>query len=200
MRHEDRADLEDIDHRSVIIEKRKAMENSSDLSFEITVRPGDLYEAFGWSWQNVARWVLVLFVGYLVFETHPVWSAASTVAGVRDALVALSLFGLFALLALFLFPYLRLRHAFRKYPGRQWTQQFSFGTKGVHIDAEDASGDYLWSFFDSITETSKNILFRTKHGSAVYIPKHRVPNRDDVTRLRGLIRQNFKGRMELRHD
>ena len=82
------------------------MEERPELTLDLAIRPSDLYDPFLWSWQNVARWVLVLFAGYLIYETRPIWSSATADAGVRDALVALSFYGLLVFLMLFLFPYL----------------------------------------------------------------------------------------------
>jgi hypothetical protein len=75
----------------------------------------------------------------------------------------------------------------------------SFSSEGLHLESEDAKGDFKWSVFTRIAETPKTFLLMQTARAATYVPK-RCLEPGDLPVLRRLIRQNFTGKLTLRGD
>jgi hypothetical protein len=182
------------------------MPESVDLTVQVNLRPQDVYDPvrdlFLCSWDNIIRWAFVFFACYLIYETHPIWSSAESRSEAQSALVVVALLFTLVFLALFLFPYLRVRSIFRELPALQKPRSISFSTEGIHIDSEDARGDYKWSLFRNVVETPRVFLFMqtTRSTGALYVPKRCLSGSDGVVRLRRLIRGNFAGKARLWPD
>jgi hypothetical protein len=89
---------------------------------------------------------------------------------------------------------------FHKYPALRRSRRVSFSAEGMHVESEDARGDYKWSLFYQIVETPKTFLFMQTTRGGVYIPKRCLSASDDIVTLRRLIRDNFTGKRRLRTD
>ena len=165
------------------------MEPRSELIVEVSLRPTDVYDPFMWSWQNLVRWVIVVFVCLLIYDNR------SKVAPPLLLLAA----GI-TCVALFLYPYLRLRSMIRNSPGFRIPRRLFIDSDGLRLESENARGDYKWSFFKRIIESPKSFLFLQTTYSATYIPKRCLTGSDDVASLRQLIRANFRGKFTLRND
>jgi YcxB-like protein len=127
------------------------------------------------------------------------WSAGSQPKS-EFALVELPLFYAFVFLAIFSWPYFRVRSMFHEFPALLRSRRVSFRVDGIHIESEDAQGDYKWSLFYQIVETPKTFLIMQTNRAATYVPKRCLSKSDDVVILRRLIRDNFKGKLRLRND
>jgi hypothetical protein len=167
------------------------------LTVDVTLQPKDVYQPFLISRANVVRWVLTLFACYLIYTTRSVWSTGSH-PETASGLLQPTLLCVFVFIAMFSWQYLRVRSIFQKYPAMGRTRRVSFNAEGMHIESEDARGDYKWSLFYQIVETPKTFLFMQTTRGAVYIPKRCLSRSDDVADLRRLIRDNFVGKLRLR--
>jgi YcxB-like protein len=177
------------------------MLESADLTVQISLRPQDVYDPvrdlFLYSRGNIIRWAFALFACCLIYETRPIWSSTES----QPEMLVLFLFFLLVFLALFLFPYLRVRSIFHETPALRKPRSISFSTGGLHLESEDARGDYKWSVFPNVVETPRVFLFmQTTRSGALYVPKRCLSGPDDVVKLRNLIRANFAGKARLRHD
>ena len=176
------------------------MESPSQITVDITLQPGDLYDPFAYSWQNTIRWVSALFVCYLIYETRSLWASAQSDSDTASALLALSVLMGFVILLLFLFPYLRVRSIFKSSPAARKSRHLSFSVEGIHLESEDARGDYKWTLFNRTVETPRVFMFLQTRYAATYVPKRCFSKPEDIVILRQLIRDNFRGKLRLRRD
>jgi hypothetical protein len=170
-----------------------------ELTVDIALQPQDVYHPFIVTRSNLMRWVLALFACYLTYTTRPIWSAGS-LSGSVSILLELPLFCAFVVLAIFSWPYLRVRSMFHEHPSLRRSRRVSFSADGMHMESEDAQGDYKWSLFYQIVETPKTFLFMQSTRAATYIPKRCLSKSDDIVILRRLIRDNFMGKRRLRNE
>ncbi len=177
------------------------MENKRDIAVEISLGPNDIYSPFQWSPGNLARWV-----GALVL----IWIFYDLIHGSSDALLSLPTGGsilavvvvlvVFILLGLLLFPYLRLLADFKKFPAMRSPHRLTFSETGIKIESEVANSDCKWSLIQKAFETrSLFVLVYTTRG-AMYVPKRCLASRDDIVRLREIIRENLPGKWRLRRE
>jgi hypothetical protein len=166
---------------------------------DVMLDPQDVYQPFLVSRANVARWVVALFSCYLIYTTRTLWSARSQLETAPE-LLQLTLYVALVFIAMFSWQYHRVRFMFHKYPAMGHLRRVSFSAEGMHIESEDARGDYKWSMFYQIVETPKTFFFMQTTRGAVYIPKRCLPRPDDIAVLRRLIRDNFTGKRWLRTD
>jgi hypothetical protein len=120
--------------------------------------------------------------------------------GGESILAIVALLVLFILLALLVFPYLRMRAMFRKSPAMTKTRRYTFGATGITVHSDDANSDCKWSLFQRAVETPRVFAFSQTSYAATYIPKRCFTSCDDVRRMRELIRENMPGRWRLRRD
>jgi hypothetical protein len=112
----------------------------------------------------------------------------------------LALFGIIFLGWLF-FPYFRVWSMFRSSPLLRTPRRVSFGAEGIHVESEHGRGDYKWSVFQKIVESRKMFFFmQTTYTGALCVPKRCLSDRDDLLKLRQVIRDNFHGEPRLRID
>jgi hypothetical protein len=148
----------------------------------------------------MARWVsaAVLCYGFYDLYTHST-GALQSFDGGQSILAILVLLFVFILLALLLFPYLRVLALFRKSAtGRPHLVTFS--PTGIRIESEDANVDCKWSIVKRVVETRSLFLLLYTTPGAMYLPKRCFASHEDIPRLRQLIIENFKGRWQLRRD
>jgi YcxB-like protein len=175
------------------------MPGIAELTFDITLEPQDVYQPFVYSWPNLVRWVSAPFACYLIYTTRPIWLTGSQL-GAASALLEPPLFCAFVFIAMFSWPYLRVRSMFQKYPALRRSRRVSFSGEGMRVESEDAKGDYKWSLFYQIVETPKTFLLMQSARGAIYIPKRCLARSDEIVLLRRLIRDNFTGKRRLRTD
>ncbi len=89
---------------------------------------------------------------------------------------------------------------FRNYATAGRLRTISFSNDGMHLESEDSSGDYKWSFFHRIVETHRAFQFIVGPRSATFLPKRCFSNSGEIQMLRQLIHENFKGKKRLRPD
>lgn len=175
------------------------MPKDPELTVEVTLRAGDIYQPFLYSWSNLMRWASALFACYLIYTTRSIWLAGSQ-PDTAFTLAGPPLFCAFVFIVIFSWPYLRVRSMFHKYPALGHSRRVSFSAEGMHIDSQEAQGDYKWSLFYQIVETPKTFLFIPTERGGVYIPKRCLSKADDILTLRRLIRDNFTGKCRLRSE
>jgi hypothetical protein len=187
----------------------KTMEGTSaQVVVDVILKPNDVYTPFQWDRHNLARWVAgaavcwifyYLFQGpLLAFRSFP--DSRSIIAANAIIAAILVILVVFILLALLLSPYLQMRALFRKSPQFQKSVRYTFNLEGLRFESESASGVLKWSAFDRVVETRKVFAFSISSRSGTYIPKRCLASPTDVSLLRQLIRDNFKGKWTLRRD
>ena len=175
------------------------MDDNSKLTVEVTLQPADVWTPFLWSRQNLTRWVLALFVLLLAFDKRCSWVPTVSEFAGGSPTVAWLLLTALVLFFVFLSPWLSLRSFFRKSPLSRKPRRLSFSSEGMHLDSEDARGDYKWTVFSQIIEGPKVFYLMQTSRTATYVPK-RCLQPEEITGLRRLIRQNFTGTLRLRAD
>ncbi|HEX4001500.1 MAG TPA: YcxB family protein [Candidatus Acidoferrales bacterium] len=147
----------------------------------------------------MTRWVLALFMCFLAFDTRHFWVPAVSASPSASAILVWLLILALVLFFVFVVPWLAARSLFRKYPLFRKSRRLSFSSEGMHLDSEDARGDYKWTIFSQIVEGPKVFYLMQTARSATYIPK-RCLQPEEIAALRRLIRQNFAGKLRLRPD
>jgi hypothetical protein len=175
------------------------MDTRPQLTAQIVLRPSDVYDPFLYSWRNVIRWTIVLFACLLIYDASPSWLSAHSGTQIKPVLLNPLLIA-FVLFITFFVPWLRLQWMFRTYPTMRGLRSYSFSSEGMHIESEEARGDYKWSLFTRIVETPKSFVFVITSRGATYVPKRCLAGQGEIEILRHLIRENFKGKKTLRRD
>jgi hypothetical protein len=166
------------------------MQPQTQVVVDMTPEPKDYYRLFDYTWGNLYRWVFAALAVLLAFNAWKLWPS-------QDSNVMLCIIA--ALVAIFLWPWLRIRYQFRAYPAFRKQRRFTFDCEGVHFQSEDVRGDYKWSAFASIVETPRHFLFKQTRRSGTTIPK-RYLSESDIEILRKLLRDNFRGKRRIRID
>lgn len=166
------------------------MEPRSEVTAEVILEPSDFYRSLDWTWGNLARWVLVV-AGLLALDSFRYWSWPDS--GEKVGLVLL-------LFLAFVYPWVRVRYLFRKFPAYRKLRRFTFDAQGMHLQSEDASGDYKWSVFSRVVETPRSFMVVQTNRGGTIIPKRFFSRSGDSPLLRKLLWENFKGTLKLRAD
>jgi YcxB-like protein len=163
------------------------METSAQVTAHFVLRPSDIdaIHPFAYSLQHVIRWTSVVFVCLVSYEAGPIWFYSLSGS---------------MLFVMFVLPWLRILWMFRKYSAFSRPRSISFGPEGMHLESEDARGDYKWSLFYRITETRRSFVFLVTPRGATYVPKRALSGSAEIGMLRKLIRENFGGKKWLRAD
>jgi YcxB-like protein len=147
------------------------MEERPELIVDVTLEPRDVRRPFLGSWESLVRWVVALTACLILYAASPLWPPDVSPSDRRTELFLLYVLLGAVSLALFLFPYLRVRTMFRESPALSRSRRLTFNAEGIQFDADDARGHYKWSLFMRIVETKKVfMLLQTTH-AATYIPK-----------------------------
>jgi hypothetical protein len=104
------------------------------------------------------------------------------------------------LLALLVFPSLRVRAIFRGTPGFARPRRVTFRPDIILIEAADSKSECKWTLFSGVFETPSVFVFSQGKVGGTYIPKRCFASQQDIAFLRQLIRENFKGKATLRRD
>jgi len=168
---------------------------------DVDLKPNDVYTPFTWSRGNLARWIASFVLCLIFYDLYKASSATIlSFPGGKSILAVVGLLALFVLLALVLFPYLRIRSLFRKSPALTKSRRCTFSADGIAIQSEDANSECKWSLFQRVVETPSVFSFFTTSLSGTYIPKRCFASVDDIRCVRSLIRENMPGKCRLRRD
>ncbi len=175
------------------------MENSREIIVEYQLQPNDVYTPFQASRENIIRWVLAITLCVIFYLGYPElveMTASNENGGAILAIVVV--LAVFILLALLLFPYLRVRARFRNSERLRETLRYELRDQGIHFVSEHVTSDSKWSLFVRAWETKTKFALGSDF-RALYIPK-RCLTPENVKLLRQMIRENVKGNIQLRAD
>jgi YcxB-like protein len=175
------------------------MEAPPKLTVRYTLQPSDVYDPFLYSWRNLIRWVTVVFVCLLLYDLASNTSASRWRFGIAPAVLVPVVIGVL-IVALFVWPWLKVQMMFRRYPTLGRPRSVAFSSDGMHTDSEDSQGDYKWSLFHRIGESPKAFVFMVTSRGGTYVPKRCLSTAGEIDILRQLIRENFRGKKKLRTD
>ncbi len=177
------------------------MEANANVIVDVQLRPEDVYTPFLRSRGNLARWVASVVLCLIFYDLYR--DSRATILSFPDGksiLAVIAVLVLFILLALLLFPYLRMRSVFRRFPNIIKTRRYTFNPDGVLIHSEEAHVDCKWSLFRRVVETPSVFLFSYTAQGGAYVPKRCFSSKEDIVRLRKLIREKVGGKCRLRSD
>jgi hypothetical protein len=130
------------------------MEPPRDVVVEVSLKPNDVYTPFRWDRGNVIRWVTSVVLTLIFYDLYKNSSEAIlSFPDGRSIMAVLFVLMAFILLALLIFPYLRVLAFFRKSPAMKKPRHLTFGTAGIKIDSDDANSNYKWSMIQRAFET-----------------------------------------------
>lgn len=176
------------------------METPAELTVEVRLKPHDVYTPFQWDRHNLARWVVAIVLCWIFYDLYSGQLDALRSFPWGESIIAvLVVLAIFILLALLLFPYLRVRALFRKSPLFQKPVRYTFNAEGLRFEADGASGTFKWSAYDRVVETRK-VFALSMANTGTYVPKRCFASPGDVALFRQLVRGNFKGKWTLRRD
>ncbi len=177
------------------------MQTNLEVIVDVFLKPNDVYTPFHWNRGNLARWVSA---GVLCLIFRDLYARSSealrSFEGGQSILAITVLLATFTLLALLLFPYLRVLALFRKSPALKKTRRLTFRPAGIKIESEDTNSDCKWTLFQRVYETRALFVFMYTAWSAMYLPKRCFASQEEIVRLREIISENFKGKWQLRRD
>jgi len=176
------------------------VENQSEIVVEYQLQPNDVYTPFQASRENIIRWVLAILLCGGFYLGYPDLSEMAHSTENSDAVLAIVVaLTVFILLALLVFPYLRVRARFRNSPRLHETLRYVVRKEGIRFASEHVTSDSKWSLYVSARETKTRFALGSSDFRALYIPK-RCLTPENVKLLRQMIRENVKGKIELRAD
>ncbi len=177
------------------------MTDRREITVEFALKPGDVYSPFRWGRGNLARWVTAGLLCYIFYDLYAGSSETlrSFAGGSSIQAIVLILFA-FVLMGLLLFPYLRMLAFFRGTPNVTRTRRVTFRSDLILFESVDARSECKWTFFSRVVETPRAFIFSQGKAGGTYIPKRCLPSQEDIILLRTLIRENFKGKIDLRRD
>ena len=184
-----------------IADPKQAQETSSEtIRVEVELRPHDVYTPFMWTRGNLARWVAAGLLSYIFYDLFTRGSDSLRSFPGGDSLLAICvLLAVLILCGLLLFPYLRMRAAFRKAPYFRKRRTYTFSPENVRIESEDATTECKWTLFERIEETPNVFVlsFAGRQGGG-YVPKRCIASREELLRLRELFRSKRSERLKVR--
>lgn len=116
-----------------------------------------------------------------------------------QAFLVLYLLISFAFLALLVFPYVRLLAMFWNSPALKKPRQITLDAQGMRVESDDMRGDYKWSVFQSVHESTKVFAFAPTSWQGIYLPKRCLKGPEEILLVRQLIREHFQGAKHLRN-
>ena len=126
------------------------MELPTKNTCEVKLRLSDVLDPFAYTSINLFNWFLTAIVCIVLYRPYWVFGPYSEEPW-QDHVG----FDMFICLAWSMFvglPYLSLLIRFWKSPTLEKPRQFTFDAEGMHVESEDARGDYKWSLFRSVFE------------------------------------------------
>jgi len=177
------------------------MNDGRELTVEFSLKPSDVYSPFRWDRSNLARWVvsgLLCYIFYDLFK-HSAETLKSFDGGTSILAIVILLF-ILIMLALLLFPFLRVMAIFRGTPGFARPKRVTFRPDLILFESPEAKSECKWTLFSRVFETPRVFALSQGKAGGTYIPKRCFASRQDIEFLRQLIRENFKGKATLRRD
>lgn len=176
------------------------MDHGPEITLQLNLKAHDVYTPFRWERDNVIRWVVAGLL-CLIFrdlyassrETLQGFPGAGSITAIMIILVV------FILLAILLFPYLRVRALFRSSRLAE-TTRITFRPDKILFQSENGQSECKWTIFDRVFETRRVFAFSQGRIGATYVPKRCFTDPNDIQLLRQMIRENFKGKRTLRRD
>ena len=173
------------------------MEANAPVEVNVQITPDDLRDLFRSSPVKYLTWLLIAFgiyLAYFVFAeiVNEGFSAKTAFTIIWNGTVALC-----ALLVGLFFTQFRVQQLVRRGPTLREPRRYTFSTDGVHFDADLMTCDCRWGSFIRIVESRRSFLLYLSPLFAVVIPKAQLSTPDDISRLRQLFRNSFKGRLKL---
>jgi hypothetical protein len=167
------------------------MQPQNQVTVDVTLEPSDYYWPFDLRRSNRYRFASGVVACLLGFTAWRLWpSDDSNFILIVAAILA----------CIFVYPWIRIQNQFRLYPAFRKPRRYVLDAEGMHLESEDARGDYKWSLFNEIVETKRYFLFMQTDRAGTPIPKRCLSQPDNLQSLRTLIRENFKGKRRLRID
>jgi hypothetical protein len=177
------------------------MNDGRERTVEFTLRPGDVYSPFRWGRDNLARWVTAALLCYIFYDLYNrSGETFRSFEGGNSILAIVVLLFLFVLLGLLLFPFLRLLAIFRSTPDFASPRRITFRPDAILFQSAQAKSECKWTLFSRVFETPRVFVLAQGKAGGEYIPKRCFTSSEDITFLRKLIRENFKGKATLRRD
>jgi hypothetical protein len=118
----------------------------------------------------------------------PVW---------RAAVPWLLLLGLWLVALRWGLPYLSARRFRRENHCARHPMRRIIDAHGLRTECETTSTDIRWHGMRGVVETPEFFLFYVTRSCAVQLPKRAIPTRQDVRRVRNLLKQQFGQRAQL---
>ena len=177
------------------------MNDGSELTVEFTLRPADIYSPFRWDRDNLVRWVIACLLGYIFYDmyTRSAETLRSFDSGNSILAIVVLLF-LLILLALLLFPFLRVLAIYRGTPSFSSPKRITFRPDMILLESAEAKSECKWALYSRVFETRRTFVFVQGKAGGIYVPKRCFASPEDLSLLRKLIRENFKGQAVLRVD
>jgi hypothetical protein len=177
------------------------MNDGRELTVEFSLKPRDVYSPFRWDRNNLARWVASALLCYISYDLYK--RSAETLKSFDDGTSVLAiviLLFILVLLALLVFPSLRVMAIFRGTPGFTRSKRITFRPDIILFESAEAKSEFKWTLFSRVFETPRVFVFSQGKVGGTYIPKRCFASQQDIVFLRQLIRENFKGKATLRRD
>jgi hypothetical protein len=175
------------------------MDDNRSVVVDVDLKPNDVYTPFQWNRNNVFRWITSIVLCLIIRDLYK--DSRETILsfdGGQSILAIVALLVLLILFGLLVFPYLRVRAVFRKYPAMTKTRRYTINAAGITMQSEDATTECKWSLFVRAVETRTVFVLSQTAYAGTYIPKRCFVSSDDATLVRDLIRENMPGKWRLR--
>ena len=173
------------------------MTENKHLSVEVRLRPNDVYTPLQWNSANVFYWVLALAASWILYDLYSESLTGTALRHVPPWLVELGPATVLLTVLLGL-QYLAVLRLFQKYPHFRKSRRMTFSPEGILVEWEDARVECKWSVFTRIGETSGLFFFQQTDRNAMSVPKRFLSSVKEMGLMRDLIRENFKGRYQIK--
>jgi hypothetical protein len=173
------------------------MELPKKVTCDVKLRLSDVIDPFAFNWINLFNLVLTIFACVVIFRPSSIYGPYPVEAWEEQAFYIFIAFSWLMFVGL---PYASLLIRFWTTPALKSPRKLTFDADGMHLESDDARGDYKWSLFRSVAETKKVFVFKISATSGTYLPKRCLTGPDDIHLLRQLIRESFRGKKSLRND
>jgi YcxB-like protein len=167
------------------------MQPQNQVTVDVTLEPSDFYEPFNLRRSSRFRLACGVVACLLAFTAWRLWPSDDS----NFILIFVAV-----LACIFVYPWIKIQNTFRQSPGLRKPRRYSFNVDGMHLESEDARGDFKWSLFNEVVETKRCFLFMQTDRGGTPIPKRCLSQPHSLLSLRTLIRENFKGKRRLRVD